>query len=73
MCLAVPMKLVTRDGQRGTVDMSGAQKEIMLTLVPDAAVGQWLIVHAGYALEVLDEVEAQRTLDLIRQMGESES
>ena len=68
MCLAVPMKLLKRDGQRGTVELGGAEKDIMLTLVPEAAVGQWLIVHAGYALEVLDETEAHRTLDLIRQM-----
>lgn len=70
MCLAIPMKLVERDGDRGTVEVGGARSTIMLSLVPDATIGDWLVVHAGYALEVLDEQEAALTLSLLRQMGE---
>jgi hydrogenase expression/formation protein HypC len=71
MCLAVPMKLLERGDHRGTVEIGGARREIVLTLTPDARVGDWLIVHAGYALEILDEQEAQRTLDLLRQLGDT--
>lgn len=68
MCLAIPMKVTERRGERGLVEMGGAQKEIMLTLTPDAKNGDYVIVHAGYALEVIDEREAQETLDLLRQI-----
>ena len=72
MCLAVPMKLLEHHGQSGVLEIGGARKEVMLTLTPDAKVGDWLIVHAGYALEILDEQEAEHTLTLLRELGESE-
>ena len=68
MCLAIPMKVIELRGERGLVEMGGAQKEIMLTLTPNAKSGDYVIVHAGYALEVIDEREAQATLDLLRQI-----
>ncbi|RPH94637.1 HypC/HybG/HupF family hydrogenase formation chaperone [candidate division KSB1 bacterium] len=71
MCLAIPMQLLERDGDRGTVEVGGARSKIMLSLLPEAKVGDWLIVHAGYALEVLDEQEAALTLALLKQIGES--
>jgi len=71
MCLAIPMQLLERDGDRGTVEVGGARSTIMLSLLPEAKVGDWLIVHAGYALEVLDEQEAALTLALLKQIGES--
>lgn len=71
MCLAIPMRLLERDGERGTVEVGGARSTIMLSLLPDARVGDWLVVHAGYALEILDEQEAALTLALLKQMGES--
>ena len=71
MCLAIPMKLLGRDEQRGTVETGGAKRNVMLTLTPDAKPGDYVIVHAGYALEVLDEAEALRTLELFRELGVS--
>jgi hydrogenase expression/formation protein HypC len=71
MCLAIPMKILERNGQKATVEIGGARKDIMLTLTPDAANGDYVIVHAGYALEVLNEVEALRTLELLRELGEA--
>lgn len=71
MCLAVPMKILRRGAERGEVEMDGARREVMLTLVPGAQEGDFVIVHAGYALEVIDETEAQRTLELLRQISES--
>jgi hydrogenase expression/formation protein HypC len=71
MCLAIPMKVLELDGQRGVVEMSGARRNIVLAMTPDAKVGDYVIVHAGYALEVMNEEEAMRTLELIRQLGEA--
>ena len=71
MCLAIPMKLLERDEQRGTVEMGGAKRDVMLTMTPQAKTGDYVIVHAGYALEVLDEAEALRTLELFRELGEA--
>jgi len=71
MCLAIPMKLLERDAQRGTVETGGAKRDVMLTLTPEAKAGDYVIVHAGYALEVLDEAEALRTLELFREIGEA--
>lgn len=69
MCLAIPMKLLSQNDQHGTVEIGGAQREVILTLTPQAKVGDWVIVHAGFAFEILDEAEAQRTLDLLRDLG----
>jgi hydrogenase expression/formation protein HypC len=69
VCLAIPMKLMARDGDHGTVEVGGARSTIVLSLVPDAKIGDWLVVHAGYVLEILDEEEAASTLNLLRQLG----
>jgi hydrogenase expression/formation protein HypC len=73
MCLAVPGKIIetynTGDLKMGRVDYGGVVKEACLAYVPDAEVGQYVIVHAGFALNVLDEAEAQETLALFREMG----
>jgi len=60
------MKLVSRDGSRGVGEIGGVRREVMLTLTPEARLGDYLIVHTGYAIEILDEKEAARTLDLLR-------
>lgn len=70
MCLAIPMRLLEMQGVRGTVELGGVRKEIMLTLTPDARVGDYVIIHAGYAIEILNEEEAQQTLDLLREISE---
>ncbi len=65
MCLALPARVVERrDGDLAMVDLGGVRKEISLALVPDAAVGDYVIVHVGFAIGQIDADEAQRTLDL---------
>jgi hydrogenase expression/formation protein HypC len=65
MCLAIPARVVARrDGDDALIDLDGVQKVISLALVPEAMPGDYVIVHVGYALSVLDPLEAQRTLDL---------
>lgn len=65
MCLAVPARIesLTAEGN-ALVDLGGMRKEISLALLDEAAVGDYVIVHVGYALQKLDEAEAQRTLAL---------
>jgi hydrogenase expression/formation protein HypC len=75
MCLAVPGKILSIDSQdpvvrNGRVEFGGIVKEVSLACVPEAKVGDYVIVHAGFALNVLDEEQAQITLDYIRQIGE---
>ena len=62
MCLAVPMKLVCIDGNKGTVELSGVKKEISLNLMRNVKIGDYLIIHAGFAIEKLNEEEAKKTL-----------
>jgi hydrogenase expression/formation protein HypC len=63
MCLAVPAKVLSTDGAIGKVDFGGSARDVDLTLV-DAKVGDYVIVHAGFAIQVLDEREALDTLEI---------
>ena len=71
MCLAIPARIdqLVSDSS-AIVNLGGVRKEISLALVEDAAVGDYVIVHVGYALQKLDEDEALRTLALFTEMGE---
>ena len=77
MCLAVPGKIIEiRDAQGqavgalGTVDFQGSTLEVGLAFVPEAKVGDWVLVHAGFALNVLDEQEAAETWKYLKQIQE---
>jgi hydrogenase expression/formation protein HypC len=73
MCLGVPGKIIdiyAASGlQMGKVDFGGVTKEICLAYVPEAQIGNYVIVHVGFALNVLDEAEALETLQLLREIG----
>lgn len=70
MCLAIPARIVELlDGNACRVELGGVRKEISLALVDDAAVGDYVIVHVGYALTRLDPEEAERTLALFAEAG----
>jgi hydrogenase expression/formation protein HypC len=68
MCLAVPMRITALDGARATIAVEGLEQECSVMLVPDAGVGDYVLVHAGFALSVLDEAEAQETYELLREI-----
>jgi hydrogenase expression/formation protein HypC len=74
MCLAVPGKVLDIWEKEGTrmarVDFGGVDKEVCLEFVPDLQVGEYTIVHVGFALQRLDEQSALETLALFREMGE---
>jgi len=65
MCLGIPAKVVERDGERATVDVAGARRTASLMLLPDAEVGEYVIVHAGFAIERIDPERAEETLELM--------
>lgn len=69
MCLAVPMCLEEVDGPSGTVRSGGVRLRVRLDLLPAAAAGDWVLVHAGYAIAALDEAEAAETLALLQQVS----
>ncbi len=60
MCLAVPAQLIAVNDAIGTVELTGATRDCSLLLVPEAKVGDWLLVHAGFAVQIVDEEEAQK-------------
>ncbi len=74
MCLAVPGKILSIEGEdfarSARVSFGGIVKEVSLACVPEAAVGDYAIVHVGFAISLLDEQEALRTFDYLKQMGE---
>lgn len=70
MCLALPARIVQKlDDDQAWVDLGGARKQISLALVPEARVGDYVIVHVGHALGLLDEAEALATLALFAQLA----
>jgi hydrogenase expression/formation protein HypC len=71
MCLAIPMRLVERKQMEGTVELDGVRRTISLMLLPEAEVGQHVLIHAGYAIGAVDEDEAMRTLELLREYADA--
>ncbi len=62
MCLAIPAKILSVDGTAAHCEMSGVTKDIDVTLTPEVKAGDWVIVHVGFALQVIDEEKAAATL-----------
>ncbi len=74
MCLAIPVKVVEIGaGQMALVDLDGVRKEISLALLDDVSVGDYVILHVGYALSKLDPEEAEKTLALFAEFNASAS
>ncbi len=75
MCLAVPGKILSISGddplsRTGKVSFGGIVKAINLAYVPEAAIGDYVIVHVGFAISIVDAVEAQRVFEYLQQMDE---
>lgn len=71
MCLAVPMQVLEiKDGGMARVTAMGAERDAALDLTPQAKVGDYVLVHAGFAIEVVDQQYAEETLDLIQTMAD---
>lgn len=75
MCLAVPGKIISIEGddpllRSGKVDFAGAIKNINLAYVPDAGVGDYVLVHVGFAISTIDEAEAREVFRYLKEMGD---
>ena len=71
MCLAVPVKITSIEGNQADVDIGGVSRRVSIALTPEAEVGNYVLLHTGYAINVLNEEEAQETLDLLERMVEA--
>ena len=76
MCLSIPGKLIEIVAELdptfriGKVDFEGIKKEVNLSMVPEAKIGDYVLVHVGAAISIINEEQAKETFDLIKQMGE---
>jgi hydrogenase expression/formation protein HypC len=72
MCLGIPVEVVKiNDEETALIELTGVQKEINIQLVPQVKIGDWVILHAGFAIEIIDEKEAEKTLDSFRELMEA--
>jgi hydrogenase expression/formation protein HypC len=71
MCLAVPSKIIAINDEMGIVDVDGVKREVGLHLIENPMIGDYVIVHAGFAINKIDESEALETLKLFREITES--
>jgi len=68
MCLAIPMEIKEIDGNEAVAEAGGIRKNVRLDLLEDAKLGDYILIHTGYAIEKLDPEEARETLELIKQV-----
>ena len=68
MCLGIPGRIIETDGLTATVDVGGSRKQASLMLLEGARLGDYVIVHAGFAIEKVDEEEALKTLEMIDEL-----
>ena len=68
MCLAVPGKVLSLDGNKGIVEIGNMKREVFMHLVPEVAVNEYVLVHAGCAIEMVDEEEAKITLEIFKEL-----
>ena len=71
MCLAIPAKIITIDGAQAKVDVGGVQRTISLMLTPEAQVNDYVYVHTGFSISVVDEEEALESLRLLQELAET--
>jgi hydrogenase expression/formation protein HypC len=71
MCLAIPALIKSIDGQQAEVDIEGVTRDASLQLTPEAKVGDYVLLHTGYAISIIDPAEAEETLKLLREMSEA--
>ncbi len=69
MCLAVPAKIVEKKDQLAVVEINGVQRDVSLLLLPEAKVGDFVLVHAGFAMQIIDQEEAEYTTRLLKEMN----
>jgi len=73
MCLAIPMQIIEKEGVNGKVSQGGVVYDVNFTLLPEAQIGDYVLVHAGFAIQRLDETEAGKTIQLFAEMFKKEA
>jgi hydrogenase expression/formation protein HypC len=71
MCLAIPALIKSIDGEQAVADIEGVTRDISLQLTPEAKVGDYVLLHTGYAISIIDPAEAEETLKLLQEMAEA--
>jgi len=69
MCLAVPVKIVSIDGDEAETEIAGVRRRVSIALTPEAKIGDYVLLHTGYAISVMDEAEAEETLKLLEEIA----
>ena len=72
MCLAVPVRITSIEGDQAEVDIGGVGRTVSIALTPEARLGDYVLLHTGYAINVLNEEEAEETLTLLERMVEAD-
>jgi hydrogenase expression/formation protein HypC len=72
MCLAIPARIVELEGDKAVVDAMGNRWRARTTLLPEAGLGDLVLIHAGFAISLVDEAEAKKTWELLRQIDDFE-
>ena len=70
MCLAVPALVKSIDGDQAEVELGGVTRRASIVLTPEVRVGDYVLLHAGYAINVVDQTEAEETLSMLREMAQ---
>ncbi|MHA1458350.1 MAG: HypC/HybG/HupF family hydrogenase formation chaperone [Promethearchaeota archaeon] len=73
MCLAIPGKIVSIDGNTAVIDFDGIEQEVIIALVLNPEVGKYVIIHAGYAIEQMEEKDALEAIDQWKEIAEDQS
>lgn len=71
MCLAIPAKVVTIKGSIANVDMMGNERVVSIDLVPEVKIGEYVLVHAGFAIGIIDDETAKETEELLLEVAEA--
>jgi hydrogenase expression/formation protein HypC len=71
MCLAIPALVKSMSGHQAVVEIDGITREVSLVLTPEARVGDYVLLHTGFAISIIDAVEAEETLKLLKQISEA--
>ncbi len=69
MCLAVPVKIVSIHGDEAETEIAGVRRRVSIVFTPEAKVGDYVLLHTGYAIGIVDEAEAKETLKLLEEMA----
>ncbi|HUL24065.1 MAG TPA: HypC/HybG/HupF family hydrogenase formation chaperone [Thermodesulfobacteriota bacterium] len=71
MCLGIPGKVIEIERNVAKVDVGGLLRDVSLDLCPDVSIGEYVLIHTGFAIQKVDEEEAKETLELLRQLAEA--